>query len=193
MILDKRVEEFLSKPFPENGHPRWLMVSTLFSDETCELLTRHWYKSFGIYYDQLQRSNYMNLDDYLWQYRNWSMPQFSDLEFLYAFNDYQLCHAQGVEIKDVFDGPVPFFENLGANYWNGDGVEKDDSESAFWYELAAQSGDPQAMFCIGWFTVNGIGVKQDLSAGMTWIRKAAWRGYVPAKDYLEEKRKAASK
>ena len=33
---------------------------------------------------------------------------------------------------------------------NGDGIEKDLSECAFWYELAANGGDAQAQFATGW-------------------------------------------
>lgn len=108
--MDERIKEFLSKPFPEKNHPEWLVMIFFYSEEERQLMVKHWYKSFAKYYDQLQRSNYFKLDDHLWKYRNEDMPQFSDLEFLYAFNDYQLCHAQGVEMEDVFDGPVPFFE-----------------------------------------------------------------------------------
>lgn len=107
--MDERIKEFLSKPFPEKNHPKWLVMIFFYSEEERQLMVKHWYKAFAKYYDQLQRSNYFKLDDHLWKYRNENMPQFSDLEFLYAFNDYQLCHAQGVEMEDVFDGPVPFF------------------------------------------------------------------------------------
>lgn len=108
--MDERLKEFLSKPFPEKDPPKWLVMIFFYSDEERNQLVKHWYKSFAKYYGQLQRSNYMKLDDHLWKYRNEAIPEFSDLEFLYAFNDYQLCHAQGVEIEDAFDGQVPFFD-----------------------------------------------------------------------------------
>lgn len=107
--MEQYVEDFLSKPFPQKDFPLWIRMIIFYPQEERDLLVRHWYKSFANYYDQLQRSNYFRLDDYLWKYRNNDMPQFRDLEFLYAFNDYQLCHVQGVEIEDAFDGPVPFF------------------------------------------------------------------------------------
>ena len=50
--------------------------------------------------------------------------------------------------------------------WNGDGVEKDDSWAAFWYEMAGQQGDPQAQFSTGWFYMTGTGVKQDKRKGL---------------------------
>ncbi len=48
-------------------------------------------------------------------------------------------------------------KNCGAAYWNGDGVEKNLEECAFWYELAANGGDAQAQFATGWFLMTGTG------------------------------------
>ena len=45
-------------------------------------------------------------------------------------------------------------KNVGAAFWNGDGVEKNLEECAFWYELAANGGDAQAQFATGWFLNN---------------------------------------
>ena len=73
-----------------------------------------------------------------------------------------------------------------AFYWNGDGVDKDLSECAFWYELAANGGDAQAQFAIGWFHMTGNGVPIDEKKGLKWIHKATFQGYQPAIDYCKE-------
>lgn len=77
-------------------------------------------------------------------------------------------------------------KNLGADYWNGDGLPHDESEAAFWYGLAAESGDPFSQFCMGWFYLNGRSVSQDKRLGLQWIHKATAQGYEPAKKYCKE-------
>ena len=86
----------------------------------------------------------------------------------------------------AFQGHVQSMKNLGADFWNGDGVEKDDREEVFWYGLAAQSGDAQVMFYTSWFTLNGIGTEMNRREGMALIHKAAWTGYAPGNDFLNE-------
>ena len=86
----------------------------------------------------------------------------------------------------AFQGHVQSQKNCGAAYWNGDGVEKDLSECAFWYELAANGGDAQAQFAIGWFHMTGNGVPIDEKKGLKWIHKATFQGYQPAIDYCKE-------
>lgn len=56
----------------------------------------------------------------------------------------------------------------------------------FWYELAAQAGDAQAQFAIGWFNMTGTGVPQNEKKGLRWIHKATAQGYQPAIDYCKE-------
>lgn len=75
---------------------------------------------------------------------------------------------------------------MGANYWNGDGVEKDDSWAAFWYEMAGQQGDAQAQFSAGWFYMTGTGVKQDKRMGLKWIHRATAQGFEYAKQWCRD-------
>ena len=86
----------------------------------------------------------------------------------------------------AFQGHVLSQKNVGAAFWNGDGVEKDLSECVFWYELAANGGDAQAQFATGWFLMTGTGVSQDERKGLKWIHKATFQGYQPAIDYCKE-------
>ncbi len=86
----------------------------------------------------------------------------------------------------AFQGHVLSQKNVGAAFWNGDGVEKDLSECVFWYELAANGGDAQAQFATDWFLMTGTGVSQDERKGLKWIHKATFQGYQPAIDYCKE-------
>ena len=54
------------------------------------------------------------------------------------------------------------------------------------YELAANGGDAQAQFAIGWFHMTGNGVPIDEKKGLKWIHKATFQGYQPAIDYCKE-------
>ena len=86
----------------------------------------------------------------------------------------------------AFQGHVLSQKNVGAAFWNDDGVEKDLEECAFWYELAANGGDAQAQFATGWFLMTGTGVPVDEKKGLKWIHKATFQGYQPAIDYCKE-------
>lgn len=89
-------------------------------------------------------------------------------------------------MKAAQRGHLQSQKNVGANYWNGDGVEKDDSWAAFWYEMAGQQGDAQAQFSTGWFYMTGTGVKQDKRKGLKWIHRATAQGFEHAKQWCRD-------
>lgn len=76
--------------------------------------------------------------------------------------------------------------NVAECYYQGDGVEKDDSRAAFWYEMAAQQRDAQAQFSTGWFYMTGTGVKQDKRKGLKWIHRATAQGFEYAKQWCRD-------
>ncbi|MQN16127.1 sel1 repeat family protein [Prevotella copri] len=76
--------------------------------------------------------------------------------------------------------------NVAECYYQGDGVEKDDSWAAFWYEMAAQQRDAQAQFSTGWFYMTGTGVKQDKRKGLKWIHRATAQGFEHAKQWCRD-------
>ena len=99
----------------------------------------------------------------------------------------------------AFQGHILSQKNVGAAYWNGDGVEKNLEECVFWYELAANGGDAHAQFATGWFLrpfgskraelerlMTGTGVPKDERKGLKWIHKATFQGFQPAIDYCKE-------
>lgn len=62
---------------------------------------------------------------------------------------------------------------LGWIYQNGDGVEKNPTESAKWYEKAAEKGNVDAQAALGSYYMSGTGVTRDDAAAAKWFRKAA--------------------
>lgn len=70
---------------------------------------------------------------------------------------------------------------LAAAYLSGKGVARDEKQAAYWYEKAANSGDPGAQLQIGFFYEAGIGVERDPARAAIWFERAMAGGSVPAK------------
>jgi TPR repeat protein len=65
---------------------------------------------------------------------------------------------------------------LGARYFQGDGVPQDDAEAARWLLLAAEQGDPDAQNKLGFLRAQGRGVSKDDAKAVGWYRRAAQLG-----------------
>jgi len=70
---------------------------------------------------------------------------------------------------------------LGAAYMMGRGVERNEKQAAYWYEKAANSGDPEAQRQIGYFYTVGIGVGRDPARAAYWFERAIAGGAMSAK------------
>ncbi len=70
---------------------------------------------------------------------------------------------------------------LAAAYFMGRGVDRDEKQAAYWYEKAANSGDPAAQRQIGYFYTAGIGVERDPERAARWFERAIAGGLVSAK------------
>ena len=70
---------------------------------------------------------------------------------------------------------------LGAAYFSGRGVPQDEKLAAYWYERAANAGDPWAQKQMGFFYEAGIGVQRDPTQAVRWFERAAAGGLVSAK------------
>lgn len=104
-----------------------------------------------------------------------------------------LLIASGAAILPAAEPDVPRVETdsqhysikqdiqFGAAYLAGQGVPRDLAKSAFWYERAANAGDPLAQNLIGYYYQNGIGVTQDSARAVQWYQRAADGGYMQAK------------
>jgi TPR repeat protein len=70
---------------------------------------------------------------------------------------------------------------LAGAYFVGQGVSRDEKQAAYWYEKAANSGDPGAQLQIGYFYEAGIGVQRDPARAALWFQRAAAGGSIAAK------------
>ena len=90
------------------------------------------------------------------------------------------CYRKAAE-----QGHVLSMLTLALGYKTGDhGLAKDDSESAKWFQRAAESGDASARFVIGGLYATGSGVKQDDAAALKWFRLAADQGDAAAQSQV---------
>jgi len=78
-------------------------------------------------------------------------------------------------------GSIPREIELGAAYLSGRGVARDEKQAAYWYEKAANSGDPAAQEQIGYFYQAGIGVERDPARAARWLERAVAGGLISAK------------
>ena len=70
---------------------------------------------------------------------------------------------------------------LGAAYFEGRGVPQNEKQAAYWYEKAANAGDPVAQKQIGYFYEVGIGVPRDPAQAARWFERAVAGGLISAK------------
>jgi uncharacterized protein len=70
---------------------------------------------------------------------------------------------------------------LGAAYLSGRRVPQNLTQSEYWYERAANSGDPLAQNQVGFFYQTGTGVTRDLVRAAQWYQRAADGGFLKAK------------
>ena len=70
---------------------------------------------------------------------------------------------------------------LANDYFVGRGVVQDLQQSAYWFEKAANAGDPLAQMQIGYFYDAGIGVARNPELAAHWYQLSASGGYATAK------------
>ena len=75
---------------------------------------------------------------------------------------------------------------MGVMYAEGDGVAKDLEEAIKWWRKAADQGDANAQFNLGWAYSNGEGVAKDSEEAAEWFRKAAEQGHAGAQRALKK-------
>jgi TPR repeat protein len=90
--------------------------------------------------------------------------------------------ARGADLpQTVKPASVQRETELAAAYLTGRGVMRDEKRAAYWYEKAAEGGDPQAQKQIGYFYQVGLGVPVDPARAVHWYQLAAANGLVSAK------------
>lgn len=73
---------------------------------------------------------------------------------------------------------------VAADYYAGRGVERDFTQSAYWYTKAAQQGNPEAQVQVGYLYSVGLGVPRDAHQAADWYQRAAAAGSAAGKRNL---------
>jgi TPR repeat protein len=76
--------------------------------------------------------------------------------------------------------------NLGALYFEGRVVPKDDVEAVKWFRKAAEQGNAIAQCDLGLCYFKGDGVPRDRVEALKWLRKSAEQGNARAKKILDK-------
>jgi len=105
----------------------------------------------------------------------------------YLKGDYAAALKELKPLADAGDRDAEYY--LGTMYSDGHGVPRSSREAAAWFEKAAQQGQADAQFSLGFALVNGAGegadaVPADPAAGVAWLEKAGGQGNVSAAYYL---------
>ena len=88
--------------------------------------------------------------------------------------DYETALHEWTPLAEQGDASAQY--NLGALYFNGQGVTQDYAAALKWFTLAAEQGDASAQFILGVMYDNGKGVTQDYAAALKWYTLAAEQG-----------------
>lgn len=86
--------------------------------------------------------------------------------------------------KSAESGNAEAQYNLGAHYYNGDGVEKSYEKAVCWFINSANQGNPDAEKMMAVCYYNGFGVKQSYENAVYWIKKSAEQGNCEAAKML---------
>lgn len=83
------------------------------------------------------------------------------------------CYKKGQGVTQNHSEAVKWYRTAGSNKGRNDTFFL---ETVEWFRKAAEQGDPNAQFNLGWCYANGQGVTQDYSEAVKWYRKAAEQG-----------------
>lgn len=109
-----------------------------------------------------------------------------NLAFCYAFGDgvkssksksqelYRRAFPICLELAE--QGNSSAIALMAKSYWLGQGIKRDFTLAAHWYEKSAEFGDLEAMCRLGEFYERGQGVPKDAAAAAEWYRKASNHG-----------------
>ena len=84
-------------------------------------------------------------------------------------------------------GHIKAMSNLALNYLNGDGVKQSDQMAVHWAEELIKRNSGLGYYHMAYFLEQGIGVRQDRVAALTYYRKAADLGDPQAQVYVGKK------
>jgi TPR repeat protein len=112
----------------------------------------------------------------------------NELGMIYLEGKGNMMPSQAIEYfrKAAARQFAPALCNLGFCYENGVGIDKDLHMAKWWYEQAADLGDPDGQAYLGRCFYKGVGVEIDVPKAMALLQKASACNHGPAKEWLSE-------
>lgn len=105
---------------------------------------------------------------------NASASEFEDAVVAYQASDYLSAYPVLMDLAKA--GHSGAETMLGIMYFNGQGVEQNESFAAIWFYKAARKGNANAHLAFGSLHIRGVGVLQNLSKAYKWLILASERG-----------------
>ena len=99
-------------------------------------------------------------------------------------NSVAIAPVDTQEVKKAFKNPNAMLVEMAFKFKNGAGSARDYAEVAEKYCIAAQTGDADALYALGWMYENGRGVAADQSIAAQLYTKAAQQSHVRAVESL---------
>jgi TPR repeat protein len=107
-----------------------------------------------------------------------STPDFDRGLTAYNRGDYATALGEWQPLAE--QGNAAAQSGLGAMYYGGQGVPRDERQAANWYRKAADQGQREAQFRLAVMYDRGIGVPPNYAEAARWYHAAAERGHAEA-------------
>lgn len=102
--------------------------------------------------------------------------------------DDSMTLEEKIELAEA--GDEYMMQKLGVAYFQGDEVEKNPEQSAYWFTKLAECDDSTGQYNLGLFYAKGFGVNRDFEKAVYWLEKSADNGDIDAPVLLEHCTKA---
>ncbi len=111
---------------------------------------------------------------YLLPFYLWAAPAWADFNgavVAYDRGKFDPARSEFLHLAQRGHAGAEFM--LGAMYFYGKGVRRDDAIAAIWFHKAAIKGNPSGQLAFGSLHIRGLGVRQDLVKAYGWLTVAA--------------------
>ncbi|MDA1099905.1 MAG: tetratricopeptide repeat protein [Proteobacteria bacterium] len=110
----------------------------------------------------------------LWPVCLWPSPvhaDFANAVVAYDQGNFNPAHNEFLDLAQRGHAGAEFM--LGAMYFYGKGVKRNDAIAAIWFHKAAIKGNPSGQLAFGSLHIRGLGVRQNLVKAYGWLTVAA--------------------
>ena len=96
--------------------------------------------------------------------------------------DYGVAYRKWISLAKKGNTDAQY--NIATMYIRGDGLQKNNKLSLYWFLQAAKRGHVESQFMLGKIYYDGISVRRSYKKSLTWLLKAAKKGHTKARNNL---------